>query len=716
MSRIRKRLLFVSTLGLALATPVVLLAAANRPVDNFGPTQDQTTAARMVYGLLSDSRYAYRPRELNDALSREMLTEYLKSLDPGKVFFTQQDVSQFEQYATQLDEAIKDGKLDPAWLMFSVYRQRVEQRFAYARKLLKDDFDFTSDEQYEYDRKDAPWGSSTELDAIWKKSVKNDWLRLKLAGKKADEIRKTLDKRYANSLTSIQELKSEEVFQSFMNAYAGSIDPHTSYMTPRSAENFNVSMSNSLEGIGAVLFRQDDTVVIREVVPGGPAARSGKLKSGDRIVGVGQGTSGEMKDVIGWRIDDVVQLIRGAANTQVRLDVVAAEAPLDSKSQQVLITRAKVRLEDQRAKPEVIQVPALGDQPARRIGVIKLPGFYQDFEARRKNDKNYASATRDVAKMLADFRTQKMDGVVLDLRGNGGGSLNEAVELTGLFIDKGPVVQVRETGGRVNVQYDRDPGVAWSGPLAVLVNRSSASASEIVAGAIKDYGRGLIIGEPTFGKGTVQTLVDLDRWPNSEKQRFGEVKLTVAQFFRPGGSSTQNKGVEPDVAFPVSVDASEFGESTYPNALPWTRIAAASFDRYENFTPMLEYLKVRHRVRSAKDVEYQWWVEDVRQFREEQAKKSISLNETVRRAERDKFDAQRTFRNEERKRLGIELDPLLRPRSDDGLQADERNVAESVAREEAAKKFTDPLLRESAAILSDLIGALVKDGKVAARE
>jgi carboxyl-terminal processing protease len=513
----------------------------------------------------------------------------------------------------------------------------------------------------------------------------------------------------------VQQLKGDEVFQSFMNAYTGSIDPHTDYMNPRSAENFNMQMSNSLEGIGAVLFRQDDVVVVREMVPGGPAARSGRLKPGDRIVGVGQGAAGDVKDVIGWRIDDVVQLIRGAANTQVRLDVVPAEAPLDSKPQLLTITRAKVRLEDARAKAETIVLPATATQSARRIGVIKLPGFYQDFEARRRGDKTYASATRDVAKMLADFRTRKLDGVVLDLRGNGGGSLSEAVELTGLFIDKGPVVQVRESGGKVNVQYDQDAGVAWDGPLAVLVNRGSASASEIVAGAIKDYGRGLIIGETTFGKGTVQTMVDLDRWPANEKPRFGEVKLTVAQFFRPDGSSTQNKGVEPDVAFPVSVDGSEYGESTYPNALPWTRIAAASHQRYGNFAPMLSQLDALHQARSAKDVEYQWWVEDVRKFREETAKKSISLNEAERRAERDKFDAQSKQREATRKQLGINQDPLLQARNDDGLAADERNVADAVAREEAAKKVTDPLLRESAAILGDAIGLLGKDAKLAAQ-
>ena len=714
------RTMLALSLGLALAAPLALLARAGAGNGSdalpSAPTSDQATTSRLVYGLLSDSRYAYRPRALDDALSQDVLKRYLETLDPGKVFLTAQDVAGFSKYSTRLDDAIKSGQVDPAWAMFALYRQRVGERIGYARGLLKGGFDFSGNERYEYDRKDVPWAANgAALDALWKQSVKNDWLRLKLAGKKPDEIRKTLDKRYANMLDSINELKGDEVFQSFLNAYAAAIDPHTDYMTPRSATNFNMTISNSLEGIGAVLFKQDDMVVVREMVPGGPALRSGKLKPGDRIVGVGQGASGEMKDVIGWRTDDVVDLIRGAANTQVRLDVVAAEAPLDSKPVRVLLTRAKVRLEDARAKAESISLPAANGEPARRIGVIKLPGFYQDVEARRRRDDDYASATKDVARMLAQFRAQKMDGVVLDLRGNGGGSLSEAIELTGLFIDKGPVVQVRESGGRVSVEDDDKPGVAWDGPLAVLVNRGSASASEIVAGAIQDYGRGLIIGETSFGKGTVQNMVDLDRWPANEEPRFGQVKLTIAQFFRPGGSSTQNKGVVPDVAFPASVDASEYGESTYDNALPWTRIAAAPHVQYGNFAGLLGKLDARHDARIAKDVEFQWWVEDVAKFREEQAKKSVSLNEAERRAERDKFDAQRKQRAEQRKQLGIALDPLLDDASDDGLQASERNVAKDVAREEAAKKSRDPLLRESAAILGDAIGLLGADAKLSAQ-
>ncbi|HEY5849806.1 MAG TPA: carboxy terminal-processing peptidase, partial [Lysobacter sp.] len=534
-------------------------------------------------------------------------------------------------------------------------------------------------------------------------------------GKKPEDIRKTLDKRYANMGKSIAELKGEDVFQTFLNSYANSVDPHTDYFTPKTADNFNVSMSLSLEGIGAVLQKQDDVVAIREIVPGGPAGKSNKLKPGDRVVGVGQGDSGAMEDVIGWRIDDVVAKIRGAKGTKVRLDVIPAEAGLDSQPQRIVLVRDKVRLEDQAAKSKVITIPAVnGGAPQQRIGVIELPGFYQDFEGRRKNSADYASATRDVAKLLIKLREEKVDGVVLDLRNNGGGSLNEAIELTGLFIDRGPVVQVRESGGRVSVEGDSDSGIAWEGPLAVLINRGSASASEIFAGAIQDYGRGLVIGETSFGKGTVQNLVDLDRWPANEEARFGQVKLTIAQFFRVSGGSTQNKGVVPDIGYPVSVDASEYGESTYDNALPWTRIAAVPHTAYGNFAPLLPKLETLHTARIAKDKEFQWWSDDVAEFREERAKKWISLNEAERRAERDREDGKRKQRQEERKTLGLDLDPLADDYNDDGLSANERDIAKDAEREKLAENRPDPLLRESASILADAVHLLNNDRQLSA--
>ncbi|MUV13459.1 carboxy terminal-processing peptidase [Noviluteimonas gilva] len=703
----------VLTIALALSAPIALLARADDDAKlPGGPSAAQTKTAELVYGLLSDSRFAYRPRTLDDALSKDIYKRYLEAMDPGKLFFTAQDVAKFSPYQTQLDDAIKSGAMDAPYAMFAIYKQRVAERTAFARKVLKNDkFDFSGTDRYDYDREDAPWTDTATLDRIWTQSVRNDWLRLKLAGKSPEEIRKTLDKRYANLLKGVDDLNGEDVFQTFLTSYANSIDPHTDYFNPRTAANFNLTMSLSLEGIGAVLQKQDEVVVIREIIAGGPASRSGKLKPGDRIVAVGQGTSGEMKDVVGWRIDDVVEQIRGNKGTPVRLDVVPAESPADSKPTRLVLTRDKVRLEEQAAKAQTITVPGVDGGAPRKIGVIKLPAFYQDFEGRRKNANDYASATRDVSKLLAQLKVQKVDGVVLDLRNNGGGSLTEAVELTGLFVDRGPVVQVVESGGRVSVEDDTRAGVAWDGPLAVLINRGSASASEIFAGAIQDYGRGLVIGETTFGKGTVQNLIDLDRWPQNDGDKYGQVKLTIAQFFRISGGSTQHKGVVPDIRFPVTVDASEFGESTYDNALPWSRIQAVDHTQYGNFAPIIPRLDALHAARVAKDKEFQWWSDDVAQFREESAKKSVSLNEADRRAERDKFEAKRKQRQAERKALGLPLDPFSDDK-DDGLQANERNIAEDAKREKLEEKRPDPLLRESAAILADALTLLTNDQKL----
>ncbi|PBJ81615.1 tail-specific protease [Lysobacteraceae bacterium NML93-0399] len=707
-----------SLIALALAVPLALMARPDTVADiPAAPNTDQVAASKLVYGLLSDSRYAYRPRALDASLSGEIFDRYFENLDGGKLFFSQQDIARFEPLRNTMGAAVRDGDIAPALELFALYKSRVAERIDYARDLLKQDiFDFSGEDRWEYDRKDAEWAADpAELDMLWRQSVRNDWLRLKLAGKAPDEIQKTLDRRYLNTANTVASLNSEDAFSSFLNAYTGSIDPHTDYFNPRAARLFNQSMSLSLEGIGAQLQKQDDVVVIREVIAGGPAALSNRFKPGDRIVGVGQGTNGPMEDVIGWRIDDVVEKIKGPKDTQVRLDVVPAEATLDSEPVRIMLTRARVRLEEQAAKAETLTLPA--DEAGGRdkqIGVIKLPAFYQDFEGRRNRNGEYASATRDVARLLEEFKAKNVDGVVLDLRNNGGGSLNEAVELTGLFIDQGPVVQVRESGGRVGVQADRDSGVAWDGPLAVLINRGSASASEIVAGALQDYGRGLIIGETTFGKGTVQNLVDLDRWPANETKRYGQVKLTIAQFFLPGGSSTQNKGVEPDIHFPVTVDATEFGESTYDNALPWTRIAAVPHTQYGDFSALIPQLEQQHEARVATDKEFTWWAEDIAEFRAEREKKYVSLNEAERRAERDRQTEKRQARQEERRALGLELDPLADDSDDDGLQANERAIAQQNRLEKAAEDRPDPLLRESAAILADAVRMLNNDRDLSA--
>lgn len=702
-------------IALSAALPLAMAMAASSSAPAPGasahlePTVEQAAAARLVYGILSDSRYVYRAKPLDDALSAEIHRRYLESLDGQKLFFTQADINRFDAYRLRHDDAIKSQQFQPAFDVFATYQRRVADRVAYARSLLAKPFDFSTDEAWLYDREDATWaGSTAELDDAWRKYVKNDALRLKLAGRSQEDIRKTLDKRYAGLAERVGELRGDDVFETFMNAYASSIDPHTSYMSPRSAENFNMQMRLSLEGIGAVLQRQEEFVVLRTIVPGGPASLSGKLKVGDRVVAVGQGTSGPMTDVVGWRIDDTVALIRGKKGTQVRLDVLPADSGVDSKPQRVVITRDKVKLEQQAAQKRIVEV---GD---RRIGVVELPTFYLDFEARRRGDKDARSATADVAKLLRELRAEQVDGVVVDLRDNGGGSLLEAVELTGLFIDAGPVVQVRETGGRVSVETDDETGVAWDGPLAVLVNRASASASEIFAAAIQDYGRGLIIGEPTFGKGTVQSLIDLDRFPRKDDVKFGQVKLTVAQFFRVDGGTTQHAGVVPDLQFPVTLDASDYGESTYDNALPASRIAQAPHGNLGNFAALAPQLVANHKARVAKDREFKWWAEDVARFRAERDKKSISLNESVRRAERDRLEAERKQRQAERVAAGLAKDEVARV-VDDGLSYNERSVAEQAAEEEAAKNGPDPLLRESAAILADALDLLSADRQLTAQ-
>jgi len=700
--------------------PLLLLplaAAAIKPETTalpLAPVEQQQPVLRWVEQLLSGSHFHYSPRALDDELSAEMMKRMLDALDGERLFFVDSDIKRFEAYRTQLDDAIRSRQLQPIYDIFSVYRQRVAERTAAARKMLKSDIDLSGKDTYELKRSDGGWETSAAaLDRVWLQRIKNDVLRLKLAGREMPAIRDTLDKRYANYESRVSELNSEDVFQTFVNAYAGSLDPHTSYLNARASENFSISMRLSLEGIGAVLQRDDEFTVIRSIVPGGPASAS-PLKVGDRVVAVGQGREGPMVDVIGWRIDDVVELIRGPKNSYVRLDILPAASGIDGKHELVTLARQQVKLEEQAAKKAVIELPD-GEQ-TRRIGVITLPTFYQDFDGRRRDEPDYRSASRDIAKLIAELRKEKIEGILLDLRNNGGGSLPEAVAVTGLFIDRGPVVQVRDSTGRLMVERDQDRGVAWDGPLAVLINRSSASASEIVAAAIQDYGRGLIIGEPTFGKGTVQNLIDLDRFGGSEGPGLGQLKLTVAQFFRINGGSTQHRGVVPDIAFPITMDAEDFGESAYDNALPYTEIAAQAYPKLADFKPLTPLLTARHSERSMQDPEFRWWAEDVALYRAQREKTEISLNLEARRAERDRDEARRKLREAERVALlgDAPVDPALIA-TDDGLQADERDLKDQLAREDAAEDKPDALAREAAHVLVDSIDLLRKDRVLAAQ-
>ena len=716
-----------------LASGIVAAKPTGQSGPLLKPAEDQAEAAIWASRFLT--RFHYKAVPLDDAMSAKMFDAYFESLDGEKLFFLKSDVARFSAAREQLDDAIFNKDLSMPFAVFNLYLQRVAERTAYSRKLLEKPFDFSAQESYAFDREHAEWPATTaELDDLWRKRVKNDVLRLKLAGKKDDEIRKTLDKRYAGFGDRVSQINGEDVFQTFMNAYATSIEPHTNYLGPRASENFDISMKLSLEGIGAVLQREDEYTAIREIVPGGPAALSGKLKVGDRILGVGQGENGPINDVIGWRLDDVVEQIRGQKDTVVRLEVLPADGGPDAKHQTLSLVRKKVSIEEQAAKKQIIEVK--DGATTRRVGVIQLPTFYLDFDARRRGDRDYKSATRDTAKLLAELKQEKVDGVVIDLRNNGGGSLSEATELTGLFINQGPVVQVRSAQGRVEAEEDQQSGMIWDGPLAVMVNRGSASASEIFAAAIQDYGRGVIIGEPTFGKGTVQMLVDLDNAAQNEKPKYGELKMTSAQFFRINGGTTQLRGVVPDIAFPDGGEAKEFGESSYPNALPWSSITPAKYEAVADLKPILPMLATRHEARTAKSKEWQYYAEDQAEVKRMRAEKTVSLNEAERRKERDDQEARKKTRDAERAAIektevsdvsiataattavseGRAAEDESRPvaqAGDDGLQADERSIKSQVEREKQAKQRKDVALEEAAHILSDEVGLIRADTKLA---
>jgi carboxyl-terminal processing protease len=594
--------------------------------------------------------------------------------------------------SAKIDDAINREDLQIPFTIFNVYEQRVVDRMNYARSLLKQGFDFSVQEDYSLLRDKEPWPQSeAESNELWRKRVKSDWLRLKLAGKADAAIRDTLDKRYENSLERAYKYKSDDVFQSFMDAYTTSVDPHTDYFGATASAEFDISMKLSLVGIGAVLQERDDYTTIRELVPGGPAQLSGKLAVGDRITGVGQGENGAIKEVVGTRLDEIVQMIRGAKDSIVRLDILPADAGPDGKHRLISLVRDKISLEKQAAQKTILSVKD-GDA-TRKIGVITLPAFYEDFEARRKGDKDYRSASRDVAKLLVELKQDNVDGVLVDLRNNGGGSLSEAIDLTGLFVGKGPVVQQRDAGGKVNVESDDLPVPAWTGPVGVLINRGSASASEIFAAAIQDYGRGVIIGEPSFGKGTVQTVVNLDQVAHNIKPKFGELKLTVAQFFRVNGGTTQLRGVTPDISLPGLSDPKSFGEASYDNALPWTQVKPANYAPDGDIKALLPQLQSRHDARIKNDPDFQRFVEDIGELKAQREKKVISLNETERRSE---MTAQaKRLKSREQINDGVDTG------EDDGLQANERSLSADIAIEKARKNAKDVLLNEAAAILAD---------------
>ena len=691
---------------LVIAASAVFASVDSTSALKIEPEMEHRYASNIATRFLTN--YHYKRTRLDDELSSEIFDSYLELLDPNKIYFLSGDIETFERYRNGLDDALRHSDLLPAYEIFDIYVARVLQRVTYARKRVQQPFAFNIDEYYEYDREDETWVSSTtELDELWRQRVKNDYLRLLLTDKEPEAIVETLTERYDNLERRITELNTEDVFTFFMNAFAQSIEPHTAYLSARTSKNFEISMKLSLEGIGALLGRENEYTLISSVVPGGPADKDGRLAAGDRITAVGQGNDGKMVDVIGWRVDDVVDLIRGPKDTMVRLEVLPEDVSVSGSTSLIEIVRNEVKLEEQAAKSEIIEMPVEGsDDKVVKIGVIDLPVFYMDFNGRAQNKPDYRSSTRDVRRLIGELEEQGVTGIVIDLRNNGGGSLLEATTLTGLFIDTGPVVQVRNSSGRISLEEDVDPGMTWEGPLAVLVNRYSASASEIFAAAIQDYGRGVVIGEPTFGKGTVQSLLDLDDYAPSDNPGMGQLKITMAQFFRVNGGSTQNLGVEPDIRFPSFGDPQEYGERSMDNALPWTSIDPARYETSGDLSQLVAVADNRYQVRIIDDEEFGWLKSDIDHYNERAAETSVSLLESVgrqRMKEEEEKKAERKAKQEASGPLLAEEGTLVAPDPELGDIEDADSDTGEDEDEEEEDQGPDLLLRETARIVADMV-------------
>jgi carboxyl-terminal processing protease len=669
-----------------LAALLVLTGSAQAPANtqlpagSVVPSERHRAVARRVGSMLEGMHYS--GNKLDDRLSAIVYTRYLESIDSQHTSLLASDITDFDQYKLRFDDMIRSGDVDPAFAIFARFQQRNRERIKFAIAQLDKEPDWTLNETFEFNREKAPWAASpVELDEFWRKRVKNDELSLLLTGKTWEESAKLLKKRYETTLKRIDQISADDVFESLMNSYARAYDPHSSYFSPRSSEEYRIQMSLNYDGIGASLQLVDDYVTIMNVIEGGPAAVAGTLTVKDRITGVGQGKEGPVTDVLGWRIDDVVQLIRGRAGTQVRLQVLPAGAGPGTPEKTLEFTRNKVTLEAQAAQKELRTIKR-GDKEIR-VGVINVPAFYQDVEAQNSGDKEFRSTTRDVRRLINELKAEKIDGLVLDLRGNGGGYLPEATALTGLFIDKGPVVQLKVTTGELEVQDDPESGVAYSGPLAVLVDRFSASASEIFAGALQDYHRATILGQRTFGKGTVQNLVPLDRW--SPKPVNGQLTVTIGKFYRVTGESTQHRGVEPDVALPSQIDMEEFGESALEGALPWDRIPGVPFhSEGKAQQPNIAVLATEEKTRADRDPDYRWLVADLAAADVMRKQTSLSLNLQQRKDERERLDRERLTR-ENARRAAQKLPPL------------------KSSEELAEAKFPDTVLDQATEVMTDMV-------------
>ena len=600
------------------------------------PNAKHREQSKLIYQLLS--KYHYKKINLDDSLSEKILKKYINSLDPNKEYFFNSDINYFNQYKYQMDDYVMSGYLEPAYEIFTVYNERVKNRIGYVYSLLENEPNFSLDEDLIFDRKNSSWFIDVnEMDDYWRKKIKNSILNLKILGKDWKSNKETLDKRYKRFEKTISQFNSEDVFEMFINSYAELFDPHTNYFSPVNADRFEINMSKTFEGIGARLQQDVEYTTIFQIMPGGPAYRNKELEKGDRIIGVGQGEEGVFEDIIGWRLDDVVSKIKGPKGSVVQLLVLKKESNIDDYPDTVRLVRDRVDVVDEDATFDII--PYRANNKNYNVGLIKIPSFYINFEEAQRGKKDYKSVTRDVKRCIASLNALSVDGIIFDLRNNGGGSLQEAIDLTGLFIETGPVVQIKSSSGRIEVEKDFDRSIHYNGPLLVLNNSFTASSSEIFSGALKDYNRGLVVGESTFGKGTVQNLIDLDRFfPNSNLQ-FGQLKITLAKYYRVSGGSTQKIGVEPHIEFPNIYDRSIYTENSRNNALEWDKIRDITFDKINYINePLVNHLNATFQNDIKSDssfINYLSYVEDTKENRK---KKKISLNYSKRITEKKAND------------------------------------------------------------------------------
>ena len=656
---------FLTWLGtLSVLVSIAQTEAPKYSYADLEPTASQTKVQAFVTQFLNN--YHYSKFSIDDSLSAKVWKSFIDNVDGSRAYFTVDEIKDFEKYQYKIDEALLSGDVDAPFEVFNLYRKKYKERHAYIKNLLSKPLDFTTNDTYEVNRSKSPWAKSeAELDKVWDKIILSQALSLKLGGSTDSAIVATMNKRYDMYETRVLKWRSEDVFQTFVNSFTETIDPHTSYMIPSTAAQFNIEKSQSLEGIGATLQKEGDYVMIKEIIPGGPLFKIGQGNKNDYIVAVAQGDDGDYQDIIGWLTDDAVKLIRGKKGTIVRLKLLASDAPAGSEPRILRLEREKIKLEEAVAQSKIIDVKH--DKKDFKIGMIEIPMFYRDFEDARKGG-DFQSTTKDVKKFLLEFKEKGVDGVLIDLRNNGGGSLTEAINLSGLFISEGPVVQRRSSRQKVDVEYDTDKELVYSGPLMILQNRFSASASEIFAGAIQDYKRGIIVGERSYGKGTVQQLVDLDQFLNSprnasrnnnrgsvagngnvamgvgfeNKERYGQLKLTTEKFYRITGNSTQLKGVEPDIALPSPFDTDEMGESSQPTALPYDQVELAEFEKQGNINDkLINKLNSKFQSRLKSDQDLKDLVSDLDEYKILKEKNEYSLNYEIRKKEKEDSEKNR---------------------------------------------------------------------------